>query len=128
MEERERLTDDSAAGAREGTAGSGGHVDPATVAERTEQEFQEYNERRVAMEAIAGVSVDEAVPFACECDDPTCGGAVELTVAAYQQATAAPDQFVVKPGHEDLDVEVVVEGHDNYLVVSKPHLREPARG
>jgi hypothetical protein len=35
---------------------------------------------------------------------------------------AAVDRFIVLPGHEDPEVEVVVERQDGYLVVSKPDL------
>lgn len=91
-------------------------------AEENEQAFKAYNERRAAAEAAGEVPQDEPVPFACECDDPGCARAIEIPVAEYERAVAAVDRFVVLPGHEDADVEVVVERHAGYLVVSKPDL------
>jgi hypothetical protein len=96
-------------------------------ADRNEQAFQAHNRRRVAFEESGGVWVDEPLPFACECDDPTCNRAIELSIADYEHAVAPPSQFVVAPGHQDPAVEEVVEAHDAYLVVSKDDLRRPGR-
>jgi hypothetical protein len=91
-------------------------------AERNEQAFKEYNERRAAAEEAGHAPADERVPFACECDDPACGRAIEIAVAEYESAVAPVDRFVVIPGHEDPEVEVVVERRERYFVVSKPDL------
>jgi hypothetical protein len=96
-------------------------------AERNEQAYKEHNERRAEMEEEAGVPEDERVPFACECDDPKCARGISLTIAEYEAVAAPPDRFVVAPGHEDPEVEVVVETHESFLVVSKPDLKRPGR-
>jgi hypothetical protein len=96
-------------------------------AEKNEQAYKSHNERRAEMDEEGGVPDDEPVPFACECDDPDCSRAVELPLGEYERASAPADQFVVAPGHEDPAVEVVVETHESYLVVSKPDLRRPGR-
>jgi hypothetical protein len=96
-------------------------------AERNEQAYKDHNERRAEMDEEGGVPEDEPVPFACECDDPGCARAIELPLAEYERASAPIDQFVIVPGHEDPEVEVVVETHDSDLVVSKPDLRRPDR-
>jgi hypothetical protein len=49
-------------------------------AEHNELAFKQYNERRAAFEEAAGVWRGERVPFVCECDDPGCVAAVELTL------------------------------------------------
>ena len=59
----------------------------------------------------------------CECDDLACWKAIELRLGEYEQAVGPADRFLVAPGHEDPAVELVVEEHDAYLVVSKPGLR-----
>lgn len=41
----------------------------------------------------------------------------------YERVAKQPDQFVVRPGHEDPRVEQIVERHDTYLIVSKPDLK-----
>jgi hypothetical protein len=96
-------------------------------AEKNEQAYKDHNERRAELDEEGGVAGDEPVPFACECDDAGCAHAVELPLGDYERISAAPDQFVVTPGHEDPEVEVVVETHGDYLVVSKPDLRRPGR-
>lgn len=96
-------------------------------AEQNELAFKRHNERRVAIEEAAGLWEDEPAPFVCECDDPDCGRAIELPIGEYERAAAPGDQFIVKPGHEDLAVEEVVERHPGYFVVSKPDLRRPRR-
>ena len=92
-------------------------------AERNEEAFKVHNERRAAFEDAGGVPKDEPVPFACECDDPACSRAIELPLGAYEEAVKPVDRFVVAPGHEDLAVEVVVEEHGSYVLVSKPDLK-----
>ncbi len=96
-------------------------------AEKNEQAYKDHNERRAEMEEGAGVPEDVRVPFACECDDPGCSRGIELTIAEYERVAAPPDQFVVAPGHDDPQVEVVVEDHGSFVVVSKPDLKRPAR-
>jgi hypothetical protein len=91
-------------------------------AELNEQKCKGYNERRAAAEEAGEVPPDEPVPFACECDDPGCARAIEIPLGAYERAVAAVERFIVLPGHEDPEVEVVVERQDGYLVVSKPDL------
>ncbi len=95
----------------------------ASRAEKNEQAFKGYNERRAAFEDASGAPPDEPVPFVCECDDPACSRAVELPLADYERAVKPIDRFIVVPGHEDPAVESVVEEHDAYLVVSKPGLK-----
>ncbi len=92
-------------------------------AEANEQAFKAHNERRAAFEDAGGAAADQPVPFVCECDDPGCVRAVELPLAEYEHAVERVDRFIVIPGHEDPAVEVVVEEHEAYLVVSKPDLK-----
>jgi hypothetical protein len=94
-----------------------------TRAERNEEAFKAHNERRAAFEDAGGVPKDEPLPFACECDDPACSRAIELPLGEYEQAVKPVDRFVVAPGHEDPAVEVVVEEHGSYILVSKPDLK-----
>ena len=104
-----------------------GHQRRLARAEKNEQAYKDHNERRAEMDEEGGVGADEPVPFACECDDADCARAVEMPLADYERVSAPTDQFVVAPGHEDPEVEVVVETHGSYLVVSKPDLRRPER-
>lgn len=60
-----------------------------------------------------------AVRFRCECARFDCGGAVELDLGDYERVRQNPNWFLVVPGHEMPDLEVVVERHPNLLVVAK---------
>lgn len=92
-------------------------------AAKNEQAFQQHNERRAQIEEAGGSADDEPVPFACECDDPTCAHAIMIPLEEYERAVKPVDRFVVLPGHEDPSVEHLVERSDGYFVVSKPELK-----
>jgi hypothetical protein len=92
-------------------------------AEKNEQAHKRHNERRAGLEEEAGVPPDDPVPFVCECDRPDCAKAVMLRLDEYEQAVKPPDQFVVRPGHEDPSVERVIDRRDGYVIVSKPDLK-----
>ena len=62
---------------------------------------------------------DSPVGFRCECARLGCNQLVELTVNEYEEIRANPRRFVVVPGHEFHDVEVVVEARRGYLIVEK---------
>ena len=55
----------------------------------------------------------------CECSDPACAEALEITPAEYEQVRAEGARFVVLAGHQLADVERVVEGNGRFLVVEK---------
>jgi len=92
-------------------------------ATQNEQTFQSYNARRAAIEESRVTSNDESVAFVRECDQPRCWRVIKVPLGEYERAVEAPDRFVVVPGHEDPEVEVVVEVRRNFLIVSKPDLR-----
>jgi hypothetical protein len=58
--------------------------------------------------------------FVCECSDETCVDPVELTPAEYGDIRAHPTRFVVVPGHEDEEIERVVEQNGRFVIVQKP--------
>lgn len=62
---------------------------------------------------------DTPVGFRCECARLGCNQLVELTVREYEEIRANPRRFVVVPGHEFPDVEVVAESRRGYLIVEK---------
>jgi hypothetical protein len=95
-------------------------------AERNEHAFQEHNTRRAEIEQGGGTPDDEVVPFLCECCNAACFVPIHLKVSEYEQAVRRREYFIVAPGHEQSDVEVVVERHRSYVVVSKADLARPA--
>jgi hypothetical protein len=55
----------------------------------------------------------------CECGDPICLTQISIAVDAYERVRTEATLFLVAPGHENLDIEDVVEEHDNYRIVRK---------
>jgi hypothetical protein len=80
--------------------------------------FREVNERVRGINDSFGERLEEA-QFVCECGDETCMERVRLPVADYERVRSDAELFVVKPGHEIGDVEVVVERHEGWDVVKK---------
>jgi hypothetical protein len=62
---------------------------------------------------------DAPVGFRCECARLGCNDLLELSVREYEHVRANPRRFMVVPGHEHLDAEVVIERQPGYLVVEK---------
>lgn len=64
---------------------------------------------------------DEAdqVSFRCECARLGCTQIIEMTVGEYERVRRSPRRFVVAIGHEQPDVESVVDRRTDYLVVEK---------
>jgi hypothetical protein len=57
--------------------------------------------------------------FICECSTRGCLKQVVLTRAEYEHVRAESDQFFVVPGHENAEIERVVERFPGYLIVAK---------
>ncbi len=91
---------------------------PGDARERNEALFREVNER---IEDAGTTLAPNDVPmeFLCECDDPDCVEKVSATRAEYEAIRAVATHFVVLPGHEDPDVEHVVQHTERFLVVEK---------
>jgi len=71
---------------------------------------------------------DARTTFRCECAERLCNRMLELTPAEYERVRAHPRRFVVLPGHERPDIEVVVETQPGYVVVEKrPEVGRAAR-
>lgn len=57
--------------------------------------------------------------FRCECASLGCTEMLALTFQTYERVRNHPRRFIVAPGHERLDVEVVVDTQPTYFVVQK---------
>jgi hypothetical protein len=77
-----------------------------------EAAFRAANER--IKESLSGLEVRGRIPFVCECGDPDCLEAVELTRDAYEKIRA-DDRFFMLHGHEDPAVEDVIARHDEHV-------------
>jgi hypothetical protein len=63
--------------------------------------------------------VEGRLRVVCECGRQSCVDQIDLAPAAYEAIRADSSLFVVKPGHDEPDVETVVERKDDYWVVRK---------
>lgn len=85
-------------------------------AARNEALFREVNEEVARLEhRLEG---DEPL-FVCECADEACVERVSVPLDAYEELRSHPRRFVLKPGHQQADVERVVESTDGYVVAEK---------
>jgi hypothetical protein len=90
---------------------------PQQRAARTEALFRQTNE---AIErGLWPGDQEDAVRFRCECAQMDCHTILRLTLPEYEHVRQNPRRFVVAAGHEVPEAEVVVERHEDYLVVEK---------
>jgi hypothetical protein len=62
---------------------------------------------------------DTPVGFRCECARLGCNRLIELSVREYEEIRDHPRRFVVAPGHEYPEAEVVVQASRGYVIVEK---------
>ncbi len=86
---------------------------------RNEDHFRDINESLRDKHVHSTVVRSGPLPFVCECATTGCTGAVELTLEEYRRVRRDPQRFVLMPGHERPDLEVVVETSPRYVVVEK---------
>jgi hypothetical protein len=61
----------------------------------------------------------ELLPLFCECEQTGCMVPIEVDRATFEAVRENPLRFLVVSGHEQTDVESVIERHSGYLVVEK---------
>jgi hypothetical protein len=86
---------------------------------RNETFFREINEGIEEVVEHSTTVRSGAVAFVCECAREECTQAIALTIDEYRRVRSVPTQFVVVPGHEDLEVERVVLSAPGFSVVEK---------
>lgn len=96
----------------------------ATLDARRRRAAQNQSLFRAANERLESVNesfdlVLERMDFACECADIECTVAIRLSITEYEVIRAHPNRFFVSTGHEQGDVERVVEATRDFLVVEK---------
>lgn len=82
----------------------------------TEALFRDVNER--IAESAERFDADET-EFVCECSDPNCTHRLEVTLEEYEHVRADGATFLLAPGHEQQDIERVVERRRRFNVVEK---------
>jgi len=79
--------------------------------------FRTVNEA-IEQKAIEMGGIDE-YQFICECSAAACFDRISLTLREYEHIRRAGVRFVVTPGHENVEVELVVSTTDTYSIVEK---------
>jgi hypothetical protein len=64
---------------------------------RNDVTFRRANERIYG--SAREYNVTEAIPFLCECADPTCTAVIRLSADEYDRIRADPRRFFGAPGH-----------------------------
>lgn len=57
--------------------------------------------------------------FFCECSDRECLAPLMATIDSFESISKHPRRFLVLPGHEQADIEDVLERNTDYWVVEK---------
>ncbi len=82
--------------------------------------FRDINERIAEVAAPQGVLGDDHLyEFLCECSNVGCDVRLPLTLAGYEDVRKEPTQFLVAPGHEMPEIEIVLSRTEGYQVVKK---------
>jgi hypothetical protein len=76
--------------------------------------IRQVNER---IEEVAGEAWRPE--FLCECGDSECIETLELSIGEYEAIRCSSLRFPIKPGHEFLQFERVVEETDRHVIVEK---------
>jgi hypothetical protein len=87
-------------------------------AARNEALFREVNENIARLEERHGTTATEPV-YVCECADSGCTEQIAIDSETYRRVREDPRLFFVRPGHEDPQLERIVERHEGYLIVEK---------
>jgi hypothetical protein len=85
---------------------------------RNETLFRSVNEN-IEQAATSAQIDDHTFEFFCECSNLDCTLLLPMTVSEYEQVRADPKQFVVAPGHDLPEIEIVVLRTSEYQVVVK---------
>jgi hypothetical protein len=85
---------------------------------RNEALFREVNVHIADLEERVHAT-DDLLPLVCECARSGCSAPIEVESAIFQRVRENPLRYLVLPGHEQLDVESVVERHQRYFIVEK---------
>jgi hypothetical protein len=87
---------------------------------RNEELFREVNLNIAQMEEAARrTDLGEPLPLICECALTGCSAPIEVDAPTFARVKENPLWFLVTPGHEQLDIETVIEQREGYLIVEK---------
>lgn len=79
--------------------------------------FRDVNEA-IEQQALSFGGRDD-YEFICECSSTACVDRVALSLIEYEQVRNEGTRFFVAPGHQNVEVELVVDARDTFLIVEK---------
>ena len=85
----------------------------------TEAAFREVNERIEELTDTGPSGGSGTITILCECSRPTCAEKITVRAAEYERVREHPTLFFICDGHEEPEVEDVVERADDYVIVRK---------
>jgi len=85
---------------------------------KNEALFREVNDRIEGVTESLQVT-SENLSILCECGDESCMEQIEVPLADYERIRADPVLFFIRKGHDERDVEDVVEQAPGYDIVRK---------
>jgi hypothetical protein len=92
---------------------------------RNESLIRTVNDQIAALdEQAAWAAPEHQFAFQCECGSG-CDGRMLMTLEEYESVRRQRDRFAVVPGHQNGEIERVVEQADRYLIVDKLDAVEP---
>jgi hypothetical protein len=83
-----------------------------TVLRATNREMQRADQAE-------GATLGQPIEVLCECGRQGCDSVITMTVVDYDGIHSQADRFVVLRGHENAEIEKVVEERADYFVVDK---------
>jgi hypothetical protein len=107
------------------------------VDERLERQARNESLTRTVNEQVAVIDSrasswagsEQLFDFHCECGRPEgCSERLRMTLVEYERVRQQADRFVVVPGHETGELEIVIERDDRFCIVDKRDRYEPLVG
>ncbi len=86
---------------------------------KNEALFRDVNEKVREIDNAHGGATSELAEFLCECGNADCLERVPMTLHEYERIRSNPVHFAFLAGHENPEVERIVERTDRYVVVEK---------
>jgi|SRR5689334_6178304 len=80
--------------------------------------YRSVNDKIEGLNETFGV-VAESMAVVCECGRLECTEQITLDIPTYEHVRSDPTHFVILPGHEEPDVETIIEEHNGFNIVRK---------
>jgi hypothetical protein len=97
---------------------TGGQEGRECRAARNELVFRAVNEQILLLTERFRADLSD-LDLVCECRDTSCTGTIRVSVEEFERAKESTANFVLLSGHEDPQIEEVVERNSRYVVVRK---------